>query len=345
MSRIQSLTIVCALTLLAPATICAQQDQRDLARLAITDLTQVDDDFHFHGEYSGRVRGRFGEESIGLQLVALGGGQFQAMEYRGGLPGQGWDLRTRESYVGALDGEFLRLAAPGRKLSVQIGRVVVRDLNGRQLGVLNKVRRSSPTLGASPPPGAIVLFNGSSTEHFTNAKTTPDGLLMAGATTAQPYRDFRLHLEFRTPYMPYARGQGRGNSGVYIQQRYELQILDSFGLAGEFNECGGLYRSRAPDLNMCLPPLTWQTYDIDFRAARFDASGKKIANATLTAILNGVGVHNNVQVPNKTGGGKPEGPDDRPILLQDHRNPVQFRNIWIIDYSRGRPITTVAAVR
>jgi hypothetical protein len=311
---------------------------------AITSPAEADSDFHYQGEYVGRVRGRFGEDTTGLQVVALGGGQFQAMEYRGGLPGQGWDLRTRETYSGAMDGEFLRFAAPGRKISIQVGRAVVRDLNGRQLGVLDKVRRVSPTLGASPPPGATVLFDGGSTEHFRSAKITDDGLLMAGTTTAQPYRDFRLHLEFRTPYMPYARGQQRGNSGVYIQERYEVQILDSFGLTGEANECGGLYRYRAPDQNMCLPPLAWQTYDIEFRAPRFDASGQKVASAIITVMLNGVGVQNNVQPPNKTGGGKPEGPDDRPIQLQDHRNPVQFRNIWIIDYSRA-PLSTVAAAR
>jgi hypothetical protein len=243
-----------------------------------------------------------------------------------------------------MDGDFLRFSAPGRNVTIQVGRVVIRDLNGRQLGVLDKVRRSSPTLGISPPRGATVLFNGGSTEHFTNPKITEDGLLTAGAMTSRPYRDFRLHVEFRTPYMPQAREQGRGNSGVYIQQRYEVQILDSFGLTGEANECGGLYRFKAPDLNMCLPPLTWQTYDIYFRAARFDAGGNKVANAIVTVVLNGTGVQNNVQLQNKTGGGKPEGPEDRPILLQDHRNPVQFRNIWIVDYSAA-PAAAVAAAR
>ncbi|MBI3466535.1 MAG: DUF1080 domain-containing protein [Planctomycetes bacterium] len=343
MLRIICFSIFAALFVFAPATVHAQQNRRERAELAVTDLTQVDGDFHYQGEYAGRVRGRFGEGPVGLQVVALGGGRFQAMEYRGGLPGQGWDRRTRESYTGVIDGDFLRLSAPGRNVTIQIGRVVIRDLNGRQLGVLDKVRRSSPTLGALPPRGATVLFNGTSTEHFTNAKITEDGLLMPGTMTSKPYRDFRLHVEFRTPYMPFAREQGRGNSGVYIQERYEVQILDSFGLTGEFNECGGLYRFKAPDLNMCLPPLIWQTYDIYFRAARFDGSGQKIANAVITAMLNGVGVQNNVQLQNKTGGGKQEGPDDRPILLQNHRNPVHFRNIWIVDYSPGARATTVAA--
>jgi hypothetical protein len=146
-----------------------------------------------------------------------------------------------------------------------------------------------------------------------------------------PVHDFQMHLEFRTPYMPQARGQGRGNSGVYIQQRYEVQILDSFGLDGVDNECSGLYKQTAPAVNMCLPPLAWQTYDIWFTAARFSANGKsKVANARITVLHNGVPVHSNREVTNKTGGGKVEGPEDFPINLQDHGNPVTFRNIWLV---------------
>src|SRR5262249_34742326 len=86
-----------------------------------------------------------------------------------------------------------------------------------------------------------------------------------------PAGPFRLHLEYRTPYMPTARDQARGNSGVYIQRRYEVQILDSFGLDGAFNEAGSLYRQTPPDLNMAFPPLTWQTYDIWFTPPQFAA--------------------------------------------------------------------------
>jgi len=139
-------------------------------------------------------------------------------------------------------------------------------------------------------------------------------------------------LEFRTPYMPQARGQGRGNSGVYIQQRYEVQILDSFGLDGVDNECGGLYKQTAPAVNMCLPPLAWQTYDIWFTAARFAADGKtKVANARITVLHNGVPIHANREITAKTGGGKVEGPEDFPINLQDHGNPVTYRNIWLVN--------------
>jgi hypothetical protein len=159
---------------------------------------------------------------------------------------------------------------------------------------------------------------------------TPDGLLQAGVLTKQPVDAFRLHLEFRTPYMPYARGQARANSGVYIQQRYEVQILDSFGLEGVENECGGLYRQTRPELNMCLPPLAWQTYDIWFTPPRFDGEGKKTANARITVLHNGFPIHQDREVTAKTGGGKQEGPEPFPINLQEHGNPVVFRNIWIV---------------
>jgi hypothetical protein len=140
-----------------------------------------------------------------------------------------------------------------------------------------------------------------------------------------------MHLEFRTPYMPRARGQGRGNSGVYIQERYEVQVLDSFGLDGADNECGSLYKQRAPILNMSFPPLSWQTYDVDFTAPHFDATGKKTRNAHITVRHNGVIVQNDVEITSKTGAGAAEGPNPRPIKLQDHGNPVHFRNIWIVE--------------
>jgi hypothetical protein len=118
---------------------------------------------------------------------------------------------------------------------------------------------------------------------------------------------------------------------VYIQQRYEVQILDSFGLEGIENECGGLYRQTRPDLNMCLPPLAWQTYDIWFTPPQFAEDGKtKTANAHITVLHNGVAIHRHREVTAKTGGGKAEGPDPLPINLQDHGNPVMFRNIWLV---------------
>ena len=140
-----------------------------------------------------------------------------------------------------------------------------------------------------------------------------------------------MHVEFLIPFKPTARGQARGNSGVYLQDRYEVQVLDSFGLKGENNECGGIYSKIKPRLNACFPPLSWQTYDIDFQAARFDAEGKKIKDAIATVRHNGILVHDHVDIPGSTGGGQKETAEPGPIQLQGHGNPVFFKNIWIVE--------------
>ena len=153
----------------------------------------------------------------------------------------------------------------------------------------------------------------------------------APAQQAQVRQDHTLHIEFRTPFMPKARGQGRGNSGVYLQGRYECQVLDSFGLEGENNECGGIYTVAEPIVNMCFPPLAWQTYDIDFTAAKYDADGKKIENARVTIKHNGVLIHDNVELRSPPPATSPEGPGPEACIMQDHGNPVAFRNIWVVE--------------
>jgi hypothetical protein len=193
------------------------------------------------------------------------------------------------------------------------------------------LERKSPTLGAKPPEGAIVLFDGSGVGEFPGAKMTEDKLLLAGAFSKREFGDFTLHVEFRTPFMPNATGQARGNSGVYLQNRYEIQVLDSFGLNGESNECGGLYSLKAPAVNMCLPPLTWQTYDIDFTAAKFDGD-KKTRNARATIRHNGVAIYDDMEIPSLTpGGASTEAPGRGPFQLQWHGNPVTYRNIWVVE--------------
>jgi hypothetical protein len=207
---------------------------------------------------------------------------------------------------------------------------------------LRPAPRSSPTLGLKPPAGALVLFDGSNLDAWTrqDPRNQPATWRLVGdgsmevrggnIITREKFGSFKLHLEFRTPYMPQARGQGRGNSGVYLQGRYEVQVLDSYGLNGEDNDCGGIYQIARPRINMCFPPLQWQTYDITFTAPQRDAAGKKTANGRATIVHNGVTIHDNLELPRITGGavndreGEPEG-----ILLQDHGDPVRFRNIWI----------------
>lgn len=302
-----------------------------------TDAASAGPDFLLQGEYAGwAYLSNRGAEHTGLQIVALGDGKFDAVRYRGGLPGAGWDRATKSKLSGNIEEGRLFLANEDGGFIVGNGVAVAVDRAGRELGRLPRVTRSSPTMGLAPPTNATVLFAGGPTDNLEKSKLSPEGLLMPEVLTKMPVGAFHLHLEFRTPFMPTARGQSRGNSGVYIQRRYEVQILDSFGLDGVFNECGSLYRQTPPDQNMCLPPLTWQTYDIWFTPPRFIADGQaadgptKIANARITVLHNGVPIHWHREITGKTGGGRPEAPEPLPIQLQDHGNPVVFRNVWIV---------------
>lgn len=194
--------------------------------------------------------------------------------------------------------------------------------------------RKSPTLGAAPPAGAVVLFDGSNTDAWNGGRLDEKTKLLntdgRDIRTKQDFLNYTMHVEFMLPFRPYARGQGRGNSGFYQIDHYEVQILDSFGLEGRNNECGGVYSKKDTDVNMCLPPLQWQTYDVDFTAAVADGA-KKVKNAVITVKLNGVVIHDKYEIPGKTGGSRrdPEGTPG-PMKLQGHGNPLQFRNIWIV---------------
>ncbi|HBH52826.1 MAG TPA: DUF1080 domain-containing protein, partial [Planctomycetaceae bacterium] len=202
----------------------------------------------WHGEYAGSLPDPTGRPQwTGLQVVPQGKGEYLAVELAGGLPGNRWNMRDRQEAVGRAEGTpTLVLASPVRKYEVDGWQVRVTDLQGNPVGTLRRYFRSSQTLGSPPPAGAIVLFSGGPTSELKNAKITPEGLLQVGCETTRAYRDFCLHVEFRTPLMPEARSQARGNSGVYLQGRYEVQILDSFGLVSQNNDCGSLYKQRPP---------------------------------------------------------------------------------------------------
>jgi hypothetical protein len=194
-----------------------------------------------------------------------------------------------------------------------------------------------------PPKDAIVLFDGKNLDNWvkTNGKDAATWKLLDGGImevkggnimTKQKFAGkLRLHVEFRVPYMPKASGQGRGNSGVYVQGRYEVQILDSYGLKSKDNDCGGIYTVAAPLVNACKAPTIWQTYEIDFVAPKCE-NGKKTAPAVITVHHNGVKIHDAVKITkdNTTAGLGGDVCTPGPIMLQDHGNPVQFRNIWLV---------------
>lgn len=290
-----------------------------------------DPDFSVQGEYAREEGG-----PVGVQVVALGGGKFDAYFLEGGLPGAGWTKEKRRIKLTAERAEDGSLSfGPGEEGvwgKIENGAMTA-GKDDRQV-TLPRLERASPTVGAEPPEGAVVLFDGTSTEHWKNGEME-NGLLKSTGTTSIPtFKDCHIHIEFRTPYKPHARGQGRGNSGIYYMGRWETQVLDSFGLEGEMNECGGIYSIAKPRLNMCLPPLRWQTYDVDYTAAKFDADGQRTAWPRITVKLNGVLVHEDQELGKTHTTAAPiSGPlkdEGGPIFLQAHGNPVFYRNIWVL---------------
>jgi hypothetical protein len=312
-------------------------------------------DFKFQGEYAGK--------DIGCQVIALGNGYFQGVIETGGLPGAGWDGKFKCLIDGTLDKpDYLAFssATKGRKylaqkplefsaMSTPKVELISGFISGDTLTLgwykpdekkqdtikLKKTIRTSPTLGMKAPEGAIVLFDGSNKDEWNGGRVDKNtGFLNTDGqdiTTKRKFTNYSAHVEFLLPYRPDARGQGRGNSGFYQVDHYEVQILDSFGLEGKDNECGGVYTRLAPKVNMCLPPLQWQTYDVDFTSAESEG-GKVTKKARITLKHNGVLVHDNAEIAGKTGGARNE-PEGTPGLLrlQGHGNPLQFKNIWVIE--------------
>lgn len=315
-----------------PMLVAIAADEKP-TKIVVDDPANVKDpDFAVQGEYVGEIRTQDGVQKFGVQVVTKGGGMFQAVGYLGGLPGDGWNRMQKFPASGEAKDGGAKLTGDHGSATIKNGVLTISDANGNDIGQLKRVERRSSTLGAKPPAGAVVLFDGSTADNFQGGKLTADKLLMPGVTSKQKFGSYTIHLEFRLPYQPQDSGQGRGNSGCYLQGRYEVQILDSFGLEGKHNECGGIYSIKDPDQNLCYPPLAWQTYDIDYTAAEFGPDGKKLKNARMTVRHNGVIVHDNVELPKATTAAPvPEGPDPGPVYLQDHGNPVRFRNIWVVE--------------
>ncbi|WP_205859527.1 family 16 glycoside hydrolase [Phycicoccus flavus] len=163
--------------------------------------------------------------------------------------------------------------------------------------------------------------------------------------TKESFGDYRLHVEFWLPEYPAdVTGQERANSGVYQQDRYEVQVLDSYGVEPlATNDAAAIYQQKAADTNAATPAGTWQSYDVDFTAARFDADGTKVSDARITMDWNGERVHDDVAITGPTGGGAAETPAAGPIRLQDHGNPVRYRNIWVEREYNEVPTLTASA--
>jgi len=336
-SRLNRLLLTACLTLFgissaraADAPPAAPKKPADNAFFAL-DPADAGPDYKIQGEYEGKT----GDAKLGAQVIAGGNGTFKVVFEPGGLPGDGSDGKTRIEVDGKTDGDKTVVGGEG-KFSGEIadGKLTGKTDKGDAFE-LTRVDRHSPTEDAKPPEGAIVLFDGTNADAWTNGKMNDKHWLYCGTKSKQKFSDYTLHVEFYLPFKPFARGQGRANSGVYQQDRYEVQVLDSFGLKGLNNECGAIYSHTAPLVNTCFPPLTWQTYDIDFTAARYGPDGKKVSNARITEKFNGVLVLDNVEIVGPTGGGQKEIPADAVqsgvFQLQPHGNPVFFKNIWVVE--------------
>lgn len=203
----------------------------------------------------------------------------------------------------------------------------------------------TPGVGSAPPSDAIILFDGTSFDNWVNRDgNSPEWELNEGVMTVKPgsgdirtkqgFGDIQLHLEWRTPEVVKGDGQGRGNSGVFLMGRYEIQVLDSYDNPTYPNgQAASVYKQHIPLVNACRAPGQWQTYDIIFKAPRFNDQGRVTHPATVTVIQNGVLVQNNVEIWGSTQFiGLPQYKEHsmkEPIRLQDHGDLVSFRNIWV----------------
>jgi Domain of Unknown Function (DUF1080) len=195
------------------------------------------------------------------------------------------------------------------------------------------------------PSDAIVLFDGNNLEQWMSDKDggkamwdVKDGIMTVKAGTGdiktkEKFGSCQLHIEFRTPAKVDGNGQGRGNSGVFFQERYEVQVLDNYQNPTYSNgQCASVYKQSIPLVNACKAPGEWQVYDIIFTAPQFNKDGVKIASGYFTVIQNGVLVQNHVEIKGTTeyiGLPKNDAHANASIKLQDHGNPMSFRNVWI----------------
>lgn len=306
------------------------------------------------GEYTGTFKPAQGAEvEATAKVIAMGVEKEGKKPYRVVVTTEG-EKPVKVQLDGDFDGTQLALSGKGWE-----GKLAERALTLKGEGgefTLERTYRRSPTQRKAPPEGAIVLLpyeRGTPVDEAVYNKnwTNPAWLLKADEEvsrrnvgsmqvrkgsnfTKQKFGDCRLHLEFKCPYEPEKRGQGRGNSGVYLQGRYEVQVLDSFGLEPGMGDCGSIYGVAITKHNASLPPEQWQTYDIVFCAPRFDAAGKMTERPWITVYHNGIKIHDKQEITKDFTTAAPrndKGAPEDSLYLQDHGNAVNYRNIWLLE--------------
>lgn len=315
-----------------------------------TTPSQAGPDFAIQGEYVGLLGDTI---PVAAQVIALDQGKFEGVMFRGGLPGAGWDGSHRSYFTGeSKDGVVFLRGIQGYELAekndywqatIKNGMFSGTDLTFRNQSPdvsfeMKKVLRKSPTLGAQPPAGATILFDGTNTDAWRDAKIVEDNLLAHGSITQQSFKNHRIHLEFRTPFMPSARGMHRGNSGVLVRNKFEIQVVDSFGWTfinrrfarnSWVGRSGGIEELIPPKINMSYPPLSWQTYDIQFFMPQYDQAGSQLSPPMMTVRHNGTLIHDRSVLPPEAG----TRPDNDPgqLYLQEHHDRVVYQNIWVVE--------------
>ena len=293
------------------------------------------------GLYEGTFTDAQGQHKIEARVVATGKDKYKVL-IRESQP----DGKVAKAELAATGEKDLTLSVRGKFKNVEwAGRSSVEsDIKGTVAPngtfELKRITRKPPTLGATPPAGAIVLLDGKNFDELTcqpNKDGTPqkwnlteNGAIQVPKGGMNSKRQFstslKIHVEFYLPLMPAGEGQGRANSGCYLPNGDEIQVLDSFGMTTYTGGgCGGLYRYKDPDTFdefslASLPPLQWQTYDIEYRVQLQD--GKPTGKPRVTVLHNGIKIHDNAELNNnaKVGG----------LHYQDHGNPAQYRNIWVM---------------